>query len=139
MNIKLAKTDDAVMGCYDVMSQLRPEVKKEDFLAKVKRQAKNGYRLAYIDDGGKVAAVAGFRFSETLAWDKLLYVDDLITDKDKRSKGYGDKLIDYLVELAKDTGCKTFHLDSGVWRYAAHRFYFRKRLTISCYHFELEL
>ena len=139
MRIILAKTDNEIMGCYEVMKQLRPEVKKEDFLEKVKRQGENGYQLAYLEEKGEVVAVAGFRFSETLAWDKLLYVDDLITDEDKRSKGYGDKLMDYLIELAKQSGCKTFHLDSAVWRYSAHRFYFRKKLTISCYHFEVEL
>ncbi|MFC1576214.1 GNAT family N-acetyltransferase [Candidatus Omnitrophota bacterium] len=139
MGIKIAKTDDEIMKCYDTMSQLRPDVKKEDFLPQVKRQGKYDYQLAFIEDKGKVVSVAGFRFSETLAWGKIMYVDDLITDRKQRSKGYGDKIIDWLVDLAKKSGCKEFHLDSAVHRFSAHRFYFRKRLTISCYHFEVIL
>ncbi|MFH1552992.1 MAG: GNAT family N-acetyltransferase [Candidatus Omnitrophota bacterium] len=84
-------------------------------------------------------AVAGFRFSECLAWGKIMYVDDLVTDENHRSKGYGDKLVDWLMEFAKKNECGQFHLDSGVQRFLAHRFYFRKALTISGYHFEVKL
>ena len=136
MEIKIAGTDEEITGCYDTMSQLRPEVKRDDFLSRVREQGKSGYKLAFIEDNGQVVSVAGFRITQTLAWGKFVYVDDLITDENQRSKRYGDKLIDWLVEYAKENQCKEFHLDSAVHRFSAHRFYFRKRLTISCYHFE---
>ena len=139
MEIKIAKTEEEILGCYPTMSQLRPKIKKEEFVERVKRQGEKSYQLVYMTDNGEVVTVAGFRFSETLAWGKLMYVDDLITDENKRSKHYGDKIIDWLMDLAKEKGCAQFHLDSGVQRFSAHRFYFRKRLTISCYHFDVEL
>ena len=101
------------------------------------RGTPDNYQLAFVEDEGKVVSVAGFIITKALAWDKYLYVDDLVTDSNARSKGYGDKLIDWLMDYAKQNGCQQFHLDSAVHRLAAHRFYFRKRLTISCYHFEL--
>ena len=121
------------------MCQLRSEIKKEDFLSRVRAQEKNSYQIAFVEDNNQITAVAGFRFTETLAWGKFLYVDDLVTDEKQRSKGYGDKLIDWLLEYAKEKQCEAFHLDSCVKRFLAHRFYFRKKLVISCYHFELEL
>ena len=60
----------------------------------------------------------------------------LVTDEKQRSKNYGDKLLDWLICYAKENDCVGFHLDSGVQRFGAHRFYFKKGLTISCYHFK---
>ena len=136
MEIRIAKTDEEIIWCYETMSLLRPHIKRDDFLPRVREQEKNGYKLAFIEDKNQVVSVAGFRITETLAWGKFMYVDDLVTDEDQRSKGYGDKLIDWLMEYAKKNQCQEFHLDSGVQRFSAHRFYFRKGLTISCYHFE---
>ena len=65
-----------------------------------------------------------------------MYIDDLVADESYRSKGYGDNLIDWLIERAKENQCQEFHLDFGVHRKSAHRFYERKGLKLSCYHFE---
>jgi len=139
MEIKIAKIDEEITRCYEIMSQLRPHIKMDDFLPRVREQEKSGYKLAFIEDKNRIVSVAGFRISKTLAWGKFIYIDDLITDKNQRSKGYGDKLIDWLMDYAKENRCQEFHLDSGVQRFSAHRFYFRKKLTISCYHFECVL
>jgi hypothetical protein len=43
--------------------------------------------------------------------------------------------MDWLKNEARTRGCVQLHLDSGVQREQTHRFYFRERLTINCYHF----
>ena len=137
--ITLAQEDQEIQSCYAVMAELRPHVRADDFVARVKRQiAGANYRLAYLTDG-EVKAVAGFRISECLAWGKFLYVDDLVAHDGDRSKGYGGALFDLLVEYAKEHDCEQFHLDSGVQRFAAHRFYLHKRMIIECHHFTLKL
>ena len=138
-NIILATSDDEINACYPVMAELRPHVTEEEFLGRVQRQtALAGYRLAFaIDD--EVKAVAGFRISECLAWGKFLYVDDLVSKSDQRSKGYGGALFDWLVEHARENDCDQFHLDSGVQRFRAHRFYLQKRMAIEAHHFGLKL
>jgi GNAT superfamily N-acetyltransferase len=137
--IFLAEEDDEIRSCYTVMAELRPHVQPEEFLLRVRRQIEvAGYNLAYLTDG-EVKAVAGFRISECLAWGKFLYVDDLVSKSGDRSKGYGGDLFDWLVRYAKEEGCDQFHLDSGVQRFAAHRFYLNKRMAIECHHFGLKL
>ncbi|MBL7072970.1 MAG: GNAT family N-acetyltransferase [Candidatus Omnitrophica bacterium] len=136
MEIRIAKSDKEIVGSYETMSQLRPNIKRDAFLGRVREQEKTGYNLAFGEDEGRVVSAAGFRFVETLAWGKFMYVDDLVTDENQRSKGYGDKMIDWLMAHAKENECREFHLDSGVQRFLAHRFYFRKGMTISCYHFQ---
>lgn len=140
-NVFMAKDDEEIRSCYPVMSELRPHVQPDEFLSRVKRQREiAGYELAGIkgtDD--EVKAVAGFRISESLAWGKFLYVDDLVSKSGERSQGYGGALFDWLVEFAKENNCDQFHLDSAVHRFAAHRFYLIKRMSIEGHHFGLKL
>jgi GNAT superfamily N-acetyltransferase len=121
------------------MAELRPHLRADEFLARVKKQAEIAdYKLAYVLDG-EVKAVAGFRISECLAWGKFLWVDDLVAKDGERSRGYGGRLFDWLVEHAVAEGCAQLHLDSGVQRFDAHRFYLTKRMIIECHHFSLKL
>lgn len=140
MSIALAETDAAIARCFPVMQQLRPHLLADDFVPRVRRMAAEGYRLAYLtDDDGAVRAAAGFRPMDRLHAGRTLYVDDLVTDADCRSRGYGDRLFDWLVAHARELGCDLFHLDSGTHRVDAHRFYLRKRMRISAFHFDLPL
>jgi GNAT superfamily N-acetyltransferase len=139
MLIALASTDAKISRCFPVMQWLRPHLEAAEFVERVQRQLQEGYQLAYLEDGGKIRSVAGFRIQEMLAWGKILYVDDLVTSDTDRSHGYGGQLFDWLVEHARANGCKELHLDSGVQRFAAHRFYLRRRMDISSHHFSLKL
>ena len=137
--IFLAESDHEIESCYPVMAELRPHLSADEFLARVKRQAGiANYRLAYLIDG-EIKAVAGFRISECLAWGKFLWVDDLVAKGDARSRGYGGRLFDWLVGHAGAEACEQLHLDSGVQRFDAHRFYLTKRMIIECHHFSLKL
>lgn len=137
--VSLAKSDQEIQSCFEVMFELRPHLKRDEFVLRIRRQQENsGYELAYVTDG-TVKAVAGFRISECLAWGKFLYVDDLVAGSSDRSRGYGGILFDWLVAYAREAGCDEFHLDSGVQRFDAHRFYLRKRMAIEGHHFGLKL
>ncbi|MEO6872487.1 MAG: GNAT family N-acetyltransferase, partial [Chthoniobacterales bacterium] len=126
--------------CFPVMRQLRPHFEEEAaFVAQVERQQRAGYRMAFVEDDALVRALAGYRFSESLHAGRFCYVDDLVTDESARSSGYGGALFDWLVAAARAAGCGKFELDSGVQRFAAHRFYLTKRMIISSHHFSLEL
>lgn len=139
MKIELVETDDDIGRCFRVTSQLRPHIPEAEFVPRVRRQMKSGYRLACVTDAEKVVAVAGFRISECLAWGRHLYVDDLVTADGERSRGYGKDLFDWLVAYAREQGCEQLHLDSGVQRFDAHRFYLRHGMHISSHHFSLRL
>jgi len=138
-SILLASTDAEIQACYSVMAELRPHVTQEEFLERIRRQMEiANYRLSCVIDG-TVKAVAGFRVSENLAWGKFLYVDDLVSSSEERSKGYGGLLFDWLVDYARQHNCDQFHLDSGVQRFRAHRFYLLKRLEIQAHHFGMKV
>jgi GNAT superfamily N-acetyltransferase len=139
--VEIAKSDADIVRCFAVMAQLRPHLTDAaDFLARARRQmVDEKWRLAYIEDGEKVAAVAGFRLLECLSSGKTLYVDDLVTAEDRRSQGFGRRLMAWLERQAGEQGCATFSLDSGTQRTGAHRFYFRQGLPIVGFHFAKKL
>lgn len=133
-------TDEQILATREVMRQLRPNVPVDEYLATVGRMRQtDGYQLAALYDEDAMRAVAGYRIMEMLYSGRIMYVDDLNTDERYRSKGYGKVLMDWLKAEARAQGCGQLHLDSGVQREQAHRFYFREGLTINCHHFKTTL
>jgi GNAT superfamily N-acetyltransferase len=138
--VALADCREEVARCFGVMRELRTALPVDStFVTQVLRQQEQGYRLAFVEADGDVRAVAGFRISENLAWGRFLYVDDLVTRATERSHGWGRMLFDWLVAEARTAGCAQLHLDSGVQRFDAHRFYLTQRMQISSHHFALQL
>ncbi len=139
IEILFAKTDVEIKACYPVMQQLRPSYSEITFLTQVKKQIQKGYQLVYLKDGRHVCSLAGYRYSDCLAWAHFLYVDDLITGSEQRSKGYGKLLLDWLIEQARSHQCTQLHLDSGNQRLDAHRFYERQGMVHTGHHYAIEL
>lgn len=136
--ILLAVSDDELAACFTVMVQLRPHISANEFVARIKEQMQHGFQLACMTET-KVVAVAGFRIGLNLAWGRHMYVDDLVTDEQARSHGYGKQLLDWLINYANAHACQQLHLDSGVQRFAAHKFYLNNNMFISSHHFTLDL
>jgi GNAT superfamily N-acetyltransferase len=137
--ITLAESEQAILDCYPIMTELRPHIKRAEFVSTVKRLAETaGYQLAYLTDG-EVKAVAGFRISEWLAGGRYLEIEDFVAASGERSKGYGGELFDWLVKFAEEKDCDQIRLVSRVTRFDAHRFYLNKRMIIEAYYFSRQL
>lgn len=139
MSIQSATSEAELRRAYPVIAELRAHLSEDAFVAQAQRQLASGWRLAVLEHEGAVVACAGYRISEWLAWGKAMYVDDLVTTAASRSHGHGEALFDWLVSEAKAAGCAQLHLDSGVQRFGAHRFYLKKRMDITSHHFALRL
>lgn len=137
--IREATTDEEIAATFPVIRQLRPHLSQTEYLETVGRMRQSGYRLAFLEEGGTISCVAGFRVLEFLAHGRFLYVDDLVTGEDARSGGSGKQMMDWLEEEGRRRGCGQIQLDSGVHRHSAHRFYFREGMRISSYHFVREI
>jgi hypothetical protein len=57
----------------------------------------------------------------------------------ERSKGYGGKLFDWIVDHARAENSNHARLLSGVQRSDAHRYYLRRRMNIEAHYFTLNL
>ena len=135
MKVKIAKTDSELEQVSSVILQLRPAFNKKSLRAQIEEQQRNGYQIAYVESDGQAICVAGFVMGIKLAWGKYIYIDDLVTDKSYRSTGAGKLIMDWFKTYAKEMGCEQIHLDSGVQRFPAHRFYLREGFDIASHHF----
>ncbi len=128
-----------IEACFPVFSELRPHLAPEKFLAQVRRQEQQGYKILALRWNGEIKSIAGFRIAEYLAWGKILYIDDLSTLSAVRSQGFANTLLDRLIEFAKKSACDAVHLDSGYARHAAHRLYLNKGFELKSHHFVLDV
>lgn len=139
MKIKVAESNEEIMGCYEVLSQLRPHLSRGEFSKRILELAQNcGYKLAYLEDNG-VQAVVGYRVSDWLHRGSYLEIEDLVTSESERSKGYGGKLFDWTINQAKDYGCNQVRLLSGVQRDRAHKFYLAKGMVWEAKYFSINV
>lgn len=137
MQVKHLDSEAELQRIAPVMRQLRPQYDHEQLIEQIRKQQAQGYQLAYVEEGDAVLCVAGFVIGEKLAWQKHLYVDDLVSSEQQRSRGAGKLLMDWLKQYAREQGCRQLHLDSGVTRHAAHRFYLREGFAINSHHFAI--
>ncbi|MEK5392658.1 GNAT family N-acetyltransferase [Margalitia sp. FSL K6-0131] len=125
--IKELKNQQEWKDAFQVMKQLRTHLDEESFLQLVQEAVeKEGYKLAALYDYDKIVAVTGFMPMITLYNGKFIWVCDLVTDSENRSKGYGEALLSYVHRWAKENSYDIVSLSSNLQRIDAHRFYEEK-------------
>ena len=123
-----------IVRSFWVFTYLRPHLDEATFVARVRAQSLEGYRVIYMERDGQIAAAAGYRIATFLAWGKVLYIDDLITHPEKKRLGLGGALLDWLLQEGQRLSCDEVHLDTGFARHDAHRLYLNKGFKLSCHH-----
>ncbi|MDB5985287.1 MAG: family N-acetyltransferase [Nevskia sp.] len=121
-----------------VHRQLRPQL-DGDYPAQMQRVFAAGTQMAVAADGERVLGVTLWRTLLNTASGQVLYVDDLVTDADRRSGGVGRALLSWLEARARQLDCVALTLDSGTQRLRAHAFYFREGMHIASFHFSKRL
>jgi GNAT superfamily N-acetyltransferase len=119
-----------------VHRQLRPQL-PPDYNAKMRGIFGDGGEMCICIDGAgeTVLGIAVYRVFENTFSGLRFYVDDLVTDENRRSTGVGHMLMEYLEDEAKQRGANGLELESGTQRQQAHKFYFREGMTITSFSF----
>ncbi len=137
-NLRELGLEETILA-YETLLELRPHLtSKESFVSRVNSvQRAEGYRLvaAFVTTEVAAVAVAGFRTLHSLAWGYAVYVDDLVTRQAHRKQGHSGAIMRWVFDEARRLGCDEVHLDSGVQRHPAHRFYINHGMRISSHHF----
>jgi GNAT superfamily N-acetyltransferase len=137
--IDITVDDPRLPEVVEVLHDLRPKLTIELMRGIYAEGHPQGLRYTAVEHDGAIVAVAGWRLVACTTAGRRLYIDDLVTQQTNRSAGHGSLLLRELEDRARAAGCSILDLDSGVHRGAAHRFYFRERMTITGYHFGLPL
>lgn len=126
MTIQEIKTEKQWLEAYPVMQELRTHLSQQEYLKLLKDMIPKGYRMFALYIDGEIVAITGIIQLVNFYDYKHLYVYDLITKGSQRSKGYGQNLLTFIHQLAKEEGCHSVALSSGLQRKDAHRFYEEK-------------
>lgn len=138
--IKQLKNFDEITSSFDAFLELRPSLKdSKTFTDQVIHQQNEGYCLHAIFDESSVVACIGFRIMITLAWGKVLYIDDLIVRELTRGKGYGKQLLNFAIHHAKTKACNQIHLDTRHSRHNAHKLYLKSGFELNCHQMALNV
>ena len=108
---------------YEVLVQLRPALSFKEFDDLVYDMREMNYKMIGLFERGKLITYAGVAVQTNFYHKRHLYVFDLVTDKEYRSKNYGYEMLDYLEVYAKTAMCENIVLSSGLQRESAHKFY----------------
>lgn len=139
MLVDLELNDPRWEQALPVLKELRPHLTPELLNQVIGEGGQQGLRFTALFEDERCVAVAGWRIVVNTSAIRQLYVDDLSTAAVERSHGHGATLLNALSERAREFGCHSIDLDSGVQRYAAHRFYLRERMNITAHHFSRQL
>ncbi len=120
---------------YEVLSQLREGLTYDEFEDLVYEMRHKEYKMIGAFEGVELVTYAGVYIQTNLYHKRHLFVDDLVTYDTFRSKGYGDAMMEYLVNYAKVAMCENIVLSSGLHREDAHRFYEKVGFEKRSYHF----
>lgn len=139
--LEIEEIDDAGLPqTWPVMAQLRPDLSEADYIAMVDRMCvTDGFRVFAAMRDGAVVGVAGVRPMELLYCGRILQIDDLVVSDAKRSTGVGKALVDHVKAVARNERRGEVHLDSGLGRAEAHRFYDREGFERLGYHFRIRV
>lgn len=137
IDIRLVDQARECDAAFDVLVHLRPALERASFAARLSAQIDAGYTLALAWNEAEAVGAAGYRFCANLAWGHHCYIDDLVTRH--HGQGVGRALMAWVIDDARRHGCGELHLDSGVQRFAAHRFYLNGGMQIASHHFSMVL
>ncbi|ALC87841.1 acetyltransferase [Bacillus sp. FJAT-22090] len=139
-NIQELTYKEQWLEAFQVMKQLRTELTEDTYLELLQEMKKDGYTLYALYENNKIVSLAGFSWRTNFYNKRHIFIYDLVTDYQHRSFGYGEKLLNYLHNWAKENGAEYVALESGIQRNNAHRFY-EEKLNYEkwCYSFRKSL
>lgn len=125
---------------FPLMSQLRTELHVDEYLKLIKKMTSEGYQLFALYEGNQMKSLIGLAIRTNFYNKSHAYIYDFVSNATERSKGYGQQLLLYVHQWAKEQGVEYVALESGIQRTDAHRFYEEKmEYDKWCYSFRKKL
>ena len=135
--VELDETFLRLPSCFTLHAQLRSKLSTENYSPLVRSSKLCGI-VRENDDETRIVALAAYRVFLT-TYDTIRFeIDDFIVDENERNHGLGTRLLQYLVEQAKQQHVRQILIHCEPTNTRAHRFFFRFGLTIIMFEFNMQ-
>lgn len=125
--VKELRSQEDIESAFSIMHQLRNHLDKKTYVELVlEAQIKEQYRLCALYEKGEIMAVIGFMPMITLNYGRFIWICDLVTDQKQRYLGYGEDLLNYLHQWARENKYTSIALSSGIKQEKTNLFYENK-------------
>lgn len=112
--------------CFSIIKELRPSLTLSEYILIYEEAHRtNGYEIVAIEENGEILSVMGYRILYDFVRGKHIYIDDLVSTKEARSKGLGAELLFHAENVAKELCCKSLRLCTGLDNNRGMKFYER--------------
>jgi GNAT superfamily N-acetyltransferase len=133
--IKKLTTVEEMLPNYKLITQLSPQLTEEAYRTMLPDMVPNNYYQAAAFEDGKCIGVSGYWICTKLYSGKYLEIDNFVIDEHSRSKGVGKLVLDWMLDEARNNGCRTAMLDAYVENFKAHHFYYREGFIARGFHY----
>lgn len=93
------------------------------------------YECAVIYNDDEIIGVSGLWYCTRHYAGKSVELDHVYIHPNHRSKGLGEKFMDWIYSHVKEKGCCSMELNTYVQNYPSHKFYYNEGYEIWGYHF----
>jgi len=114
-------------GVLRLLHQLWPNKEINSVSTKIvfeRGLAADSQRYVCAEENGKVIGFGSLTIKNNL-WQQgyICHVDELVVDDSYQHHGIGTQILQRLIVIARDIGCRRIELDSAFHRKEAHQFY----------------
>ncbi len=110
------------------------EYDETQYMQMLSEMIPNGYSQVAVFEEDKCVGVAGYWINTKLFTGKYAELDNVLIDKDYRSKGIGEELCSFIEKDAIAKGCKYIVLDCFLENNRAQEFYNKLGYVAKGYH-----
>ena len=130
---KLSTLED-MLKTHGLVRELT-DISLEDYKQMLTEMVPHNYFQVVIYEGDNLLGVSGYWICTKIYSGKYIEIDNLVIDKEHRSKNIGKLLVDWMIEEGKRNNCQTMMLDAYVENFKAHKFYYREGFIARGFHY----
>ena len=142
MDIKLKDftTKAEVMLGFPIIHQLYSKMSKESYEEYLDEMMQsNNYHMIGAYHNNKLVGVASYWVLTRFYCGRYIQIGNMVVDKDCRSQGIGNKLLNYIEKRGRELGCQKYILDSYTENKKSHKLYFNEGFYVEGFHFMKDL
>jgi GNAT superfamily N-acetyltransferase len=139
MEARILTQKSDMLPLYPLVFQLNARITAERYDQLLDAMLPNGYRMVAIYEGDTCLGLSGIWVGTKIYSGKYLELDNVVVDAAQRSKGVGQFMYDFILEIARREGCEMLMLDAYRENEKAHAFYERQGFIKRGFHFLLPM